>query len=125
MQYFSCKAQIPHYLFLEITSYVYLLSGGSIEAHPPSDSITSLTADILLKPDNSYTLLSTWDHIHSLPFYIWGGSVPQCSVDHNELNTIIDKISNAALERGLIGHVSIDFVTFISPTDVSIIFVLG
>ena len=44
--------------------------------------------------------------------------MPQCSVDPDELNTLVDKISKAALLRGLIGHVSIDYVTFINA-DVS------
>jgi hypothetical protein len=97
----------------------FIASGGSVEAYPPSDSVTSLSTDILLKSNNSYTLLSTWDHIHSHPFRVWGGSVPQTSVDSDKLTELVDRIAKGALSRGLIGHITIDYVTFINPIDMS------
>ena len=93
--------------------------GGSIEGHAPSDSVTSLTTEIYLKPDQSYSLLSTWDHIHSEPFRVWGGSMPQTSVDSSELVSMVERIADAALSRGLMGHISVDYVTFIDPETVS------
>ena len=59
--------------------------GGSIEADPPSDSVTSVTIDLLLEPNNTHSILSTWDQIHSGPYQVWGGSMPQSSIDPNML----------------------------------------
>ncbi len=58
-----------------------VITGGSVEASPPSDSITAVTVDILLEPTGEHKLLSTWDQIYSGLFSVWGGSIPQTSID--------------------------------------------
>ena len=93
-------------------------AGGTIEAGPPSDSVTGVSVDLLLAPDGSYSMLSTCDHIHSTPYSVWGGSMPQSSVDHIHLKTVIDRTARAAQSRGIVGYLSIDLVTFIHPETV-------
>lgn len=97
----------------------FLSHGGSIEADPPSDSVTSVTIDLLLEPNNTHSILSTWDQIHSGPYQVWGGSMPQSSIEPNMLQDIINGLSDAASARGIVGHISVDLVTFIHPLNMT------
>ena len=90
-----------------------------IEAYPPSDSITSITANMMITPNGIISLLCTGDQICPEPFRVWGISLPQCSIEHHLLEEICHRIAKACRSRGIIGHFSIDFVTFISPDNVS------
>ena len=93
--------------------------GGIIQGFPPSDSVTSLSVNLLLEPDGLVQLLSTADQINPRPFWKWGVSVPQCSVDPTHLNMAAMKMATSCLQRGIVGYLSIDFVTFISSLSVS------
>lgn len=92
--------------------------GGSIEATPPSDSITTISVDLLLSPDGSYSLLSTSDVIHSSPYTVWGGSTPQSSVDQSQLTAVVSRTAHAAQSRGILGYLSVELLTFINPETV-------
>ena len=51
----------------------FLSQGGVLEAHPPSDSVTSVTVSILIEPDLNVKILSSGDHIHAESQYsCWG-----------------------------------------------------
>ena len=93
--------------------------GGVIEAYPPSDSVTSITVNMMIAPNGAISLLCTGDQICPEPFRVWGVSLPQCSIEHNLLEEICHRIAKACRSRGIIGHFSVDFVTFISPDNVS------
>ena len=91
-----------------------------IEACPPSDSVTALTVDVLIEPTGNVQLVSTGDQLHTeLPYTCWGLSVPQSSVDPDELNTIWQRVGEACKARGAGGHFTMDLVTFINPKTVS------
>lgn len=45
--------------------------------------------------------------------------MPQTSVESDVLMSLAEKVAKAALSRGIVGHISVDFVTFIHPDDVS------
>ncbi|KAK3732917.1 hypothetical protein QZH41_012675, partial [Actinostola sp. cb2023] len=94
----------------------FLKRGGVIEACPPSESVTALTVNILVEPDGDTKILSMGDQIHAAsPFMCWGYSVPQASVDPVQLSTAAQDIAMACKLRGVIGHFTVDFVTFIDP----------
>ena len=49
---------------------------------------------------------------------VWGASLPQTSVPPDLLKTTATKVGVACSGRGLLGHLSVDFVTFINPKTV-------
>lgn len=46
--------------------------------------------------------------------------MPQSSVSHSQLMDAVHQVAGACKERGILGHLSIDFLTFIEPASVSI-----
>ena len=95
------------------------LAGGVIEATPPSDSVTALTVDMFIEPTGNIKLVCNGDQLHAeTPYTCWGLSVPQSSVDPEDLNQICENIGQSVKARGGMGHFSIDFVTFIHPKTV-------
>ena len=101
-----------------------------IEACPPSDSVTSLTVCALIEPGDGVELVACGDQIHAeSEWSCWGLSVPQSSVDPTLLNDAISKITKSCRARGIMGYITVDFVTFIDPISVIfsnyVFFVLG
>ena len=45
--------------------------------------------------------------------------MPQSSVPHQQLMNAVSSVAEACKARGILGHFSIDFVTFIDPNSVS------
>ena len=97
----------------------FLEAGGLIEASPPSDSLTPLAVDISIQPTDQVTLHCTLDQILSGAYRVCGGTVPQSSVPHAQLMETVDRVAAACKERGILGHVTIDLITFIHPNTVS------
>lgn len=74
---------------------------------------------MLIEPDGVISMVSSGDQIHAdSPFSCQGLSVPQSSVEPADLNAICERVAEACRTRGVVGHFSIDFVTFINPKTV-------
>ncbi|KAK7478399.1 hypothetical protein BaRGS_00030324 [Batillaria attramentaria] len=93
----------------------FLAQGGVIEACPPEESTTALTVDMLIEPSGQLEILCNGDQLHAeSDLKCWGLSMPQASVDPAVLNAMCKHIGTACKSRGIIGYVSISFVTFIN-----------
>lgn len=87
-----------------------------MEAYPPSDSITCLTVDLLLEPEGEVTMLSCGDQLHGCcQLEAIGSTVPQTSVNPETLYSICMRVGQACLHRLIVGYVSVDLTTFVSP----------
>lgn len=92
----------------------FLAQGGVLEAHPPSDSITSLTVSMLIEPDSTIKILASGDHLHAESQYsCWGYTYPQTSAEPSLINDACLKIAKACKQRNIIGFVNVDFLTYI------------
>eukprot|EP00795_Rhopilema_esculentum_P006132 gene6132-11522_t len=95
----------------------YLSKGGVIEASPPSESVTSLSVNVLIDPLGRSEIISASDQIHGLsPYRCLGFTFPQLSVEPNDIQTMTDAICSSCRNRGILGYLSINFVTFIDPS---------
>ena len=74
----------------------YCRQGGVVEACPATQEITNLTVDFEIEPNGNVKMLTCGDQVHSGPFYCWGWSTPQASVEPEVLEKIILRIANAA-----------------------------
>ncbi|XP_059161513.1 IQ domain-containing protein H-like isoform X2 [Physella acuta] len=94
----------------------FLAKGGIIEACPPSENITTLTADLLIEPSGLVNILTCGDQVHAeSQFSCWGLSVPQSSTEPSDVNAVCNRIAEACKTRGIMGYMRIDLVTFIDP----------
>ncbi|KAK1784921.1 hypothetical protein P4O66_018355 [Electrophorus voltai] len=94
----------------------FLQKGGVIEAYPPSDSVTSLTADLLVEPGGEVQVLSCGDQLHGPgALQVAGCSVPQTSVCPDALHSICMRVGRVCQQHQILGHLSVDLVTFLEP----------
>jgi len=93
-------------------------SGGVIEAFPPLDSVTCLTVDLLVEPGGDVHMLSCGDQLRGPSgLEVVGCTVPQSSICPDVLHTICNSIGQACQQRFIMGHLSIDLVTFLDPSN--------
>ncbi|KAL0968865.1 hypothetical protein UPYG_G00272910 [Umbra pygmaea] len=94
----------------------FLRQGGVVEAYPPSESVTCLTVDLLLRPDGEVTVLCCGDQLHGSSKLVMAGStVPQISMCPETLHAVCVRVGKACLSRCITGHVSVDLATFLDP----------
>ncbi|XP_076802306.1 IQ domain-containing protein H-like isoform X2 [Clavelina lepadiformis] len=116
LDHFATPADLDTFSTWESFLDLFLSQGGIIDACPPSDSITCISVAMVIEPTGAVQMTSCGDQIHAgNPLKSWGLSCPQASVDPSILEESCRKIGEACRVRGVMGHFTIDYVTFIDP----------
>jgi len=85
--------------------------GGVIEASPLETS-SSPSVNMRIDPDGALRITSVHEQIFSSPYTFVGAAFPQTAVPYPALREASLAIGRAAFERGILGHVGVDFVAF-------------
>lgn len=86
-------------------------SGGVIEASPLQIS-SSPSVNLAIAPDGAITIGSAHEQIFSSTYTFIGAAFPQTAVPYPALREASLAIGRACYERGVVGHVGVDFVSF-------------
>jgi len=89
------------------------ITGGIVEAVPES-IINSPTVDIFIDFQSRVEIRASYDQVFSSPFIPSGATFPS-NVPSRRLHASARRIGKALAERGVVGHVSIDFVQIAAP----------
>lgn len=93
-----------------ITTFLLLFCrmGGVIEAGP-TNLLSSPSANLLVEPDGTVTVLSSHEQIFQSPFVYSGASFP-AQLRADVLHPAAIAIGRACFREGLIGYIGVDFV---------------
>ncbi|CAH8866543.1 unnamed protein product [Trichobilharzia szidati] len=108
----------PNDFYTDSVSFIqsFLKSGGVIEACPPTDEWTNLSVVIAILPNKTVRIVASGDHLHTEDkFCTWGETIPMTSVTPRWINYLCMELGSLMAKKGVVGHVNIDFVTFIHP----------
>ena len=86
--------------------------GGVIEASPLALS-SSPSVNVLVAPDGTVGIHSAHEQIFSTPYTFVGAAFPQTAVPYAALREASLAVGRAAYERGIVGHLGVDFVSFV------------
>lgn len=91
--------------------------GGVIEATPlcSPNQISQPSISFFIEPSGESTLIGTFDRIEATQYVNGGCFFPATSLPQMNIKTFIDSIGGVMYDKGLIGHVTIDLVTFPNP----------
>lgn len=92
--------------------------GGVIEAAPTcmSNQMASPSVTFLIEPDGVVQLLGSVDKLAAKEYINAGCFFPQQSLPNMNMQTICNSIGEVLYEKGVIGHVTLDLVSFPDPT---------
>uniref|UniRef100_A0A673L831 IQ motif containing H n=1 Tax=Sinocyclocheilus rhinocerous TaxID=307959 RepID=A0A673L831_9TELE len=109
---YAHPANMSCYIFLDTLSLL------SISFHRWSDSVTCLTVDLLVEPGGDVRMLSCGDQLRG-PSGLEGVgcTVPQTSICPDVLHSICTCVGQACQQRYIMGHISLDLVTFLHPSN--------
>ena len=95
-------------------------AGGVIEAAPPMCQINQLhspSVSFLIAPDGAIQLIGSFDRFSGSEFVNAGCFFPQTSLPQIDLTKISNSVGEALYDKGVIGHVTIDLVSFPNVED--------
>ena len=85
--------------------------GGVIEAVPPA-AVDSPSVNLLIDPTGEVSVHSTHDHMFTADYHYVGATFPQQTANRRALNGASLAVGKVCAEKGIIGYVSVDFVSF-------------
>tara|TARA_B110001450_G_scaffold255214_1_gene282198 strand:+ start:1850 stop:2335 length:486 start_codon:yes stop_codon:yes gene_type:complete len=95
--------------------------GGIIEAAPTcmSHQMASPSIGFLIEPDGQVQVIGSMDRFTARAYVNAGCFFPQQSLPNMNMMTICKSIGDILYEKGVIGHVTVDLVSFPDPTSPS------
>lgn len=92
--------------------------GGVIEASPTclSNQMASPSVTFIIEPDGEVELLGSIDKFAAKEYVNAGCFFPQQSLPNMNMKTICTSIGEVLYDKGVIGHVTVDLVSFPDPT---------
>lgn len=95
--------------------------GGIIEAAPTcmSHQMASPSIAFLIEPDGQVQVVGSMDRFTARAYVNAGCFFPQQSLPNMNMMTICKSIGDILYEKGVIGHVTVDLVSFPDPTSPS------
>lgn len=93
--------------------------GGVIEAAPlcnPSQ-VSSPSISFMIEPDGNIVIVGSYDRFQGTEYVNAGCFFPQKSLPAMNLKSICDSVGGILHSKGMMGHVTIDLVSFPNPTD--------
>ena len=94
--------------------------GGVIEAAPPMCQINQLhspSVSFMIEPDGNIQLVGSFDKFAGSEFINCGCFFPQTSLPQIDLTKICSSVGEALYDKGVIGHVTVDLVSFPNVDD--------
>ena len=93
--------------------------GGVIEAAPLCSSmmVSSPSISFMIQPDGKLQIIGSFEKFAATEYVNAGCFFPQTSLPAMNIFTLCESISNVLYEKGVIGHVTIDLVSFPNPND--------
>lgn len=108
-------------LFTTWDSYINLFCkvGGVIEAAPmcQSSQVQSPSVSFLIEPNGQIQVVGSYDKFAASDFVNAGCFFPQKSLPAMNLKTLCRSVGQVMFDQGIIGHVTIDLVSFPNPND--------
>ena len=108
-------------LFKTFDSYMekFCKHGGVIEAAPlcPASKVSSPSIAFMIEPDGEIEIIGSYDKFYATEYVNAGCFFPQTSLPAMNLHTLCESVANVLYEKGMIGHVTIDLVSFPNPSD--------
>lgn len=98
----------------------FCAGGGVIEAAPPMCQINQLNSpsvSFLIEPDGNINLIGSFDRFSGSQFVNMGCFFPQTSLPSIDLTKICSSVGEALYDNGVIGHITIDLVSFPNVDD--------
>lgn len=92
--------------------------GGVIEAAPNclSNLMASPSISFLVEPNGEIQLLASFDKFAAKEYINGGCFFPQQSLPNMNMQSICSSIGAVLFQKGVIGHVTVDLVSFPDPT---------
>lgn len=92
--------------------------GGVIEAVPTclSNQMSSPSIAFIVEPDGEVQLLGSVDRFSAKEYINSGCFFPQQSLPNMNMQTICNSIGEVLYDKGVIGHITLDLVSFPDPT---------
>ena len=85
--------------------------GGVIEASPLR-ILSSPSVNLFIEPDGAFAVTSVHEQMFSSQYTFAGAAFPQTAVPYPALCEAASAVGKTCYERGILGHVGIDFVSF-------------